>query len=113
MAHAGPHRPQSGLTLPGWHRAALATVSHSGIDLIMQDATHAGGIPPRLAHRGRERGVAQSFGDSIKGARRLRLRVPGKDLSDHGRFDGIESQTTGVPGTFGIEQIAIGGDSPG
>src|SRR5690242_18752461 len=77
MTHARPHRPQSGLALPGWHWAALDTVSHPGIDLIMQDPTHAGGMPPRLAHRGRELSVAQPLGDSIEGARRLRIRVPG------------------------------------
>ena len=113
MADAWPHGPQSGLALPGWHRVALTTMGYPGVDRIPEDAPHAGGIPSRLTHGGGELGVGEVFGDPIEGVGRLRIRVPGKDLGDHRRFDGIESQTAGIPGTFRIEQIALGRYGPG
>jgi hypothetical protein len=113
MADAWPHGPQSGLALPGWPRVALATMGHPGLDRIPEDAPPAGGIPARLPHGGGELGVGEPFGYPIKGVGRLRLRVPGKARGAHRRFDGVESQTAGVPGTCRGEQRAIGGDGPG
>ena len=90
MADARPHRPQGGLTLPGGHRAPLPTVGYPGRDCIAQNSPYAGGIPPWFAHGRRKLRVTEPFGDAIQRAGRLRLSIPGKDVRDHRRFDGVE-----------------------
>ncbi len=113
MADARPHRPQGGLTLPGGPRATLPTVGYPGRDGVAQDPPHAGGIPTWFAHGRGKLGVTQPFGNAIERAGHLRLGLPGKDVRDYRRFDGIKPQAVGVPRAFRVQQVPIGGHGPG
>ena len=113
MTDARPHRAEGGFALARGHRATLATVSHPGIDWMTQDAAHAGGIPPCFARGRRELCVTEPFGDTLERAGHLRLGIPGKDLRDDRRFDGIKPQAVGVPRAFRVQQVPIGRHGPG
>ena len=113
MTDARPHRSEGGCALACGHRATLATVSHPGRDWMTQDAAHAGGMPPCFARGRRELRVTEPFGDPIERAGHLRLSRPGKDVRDYRRFDGIKPQAAGVPWTFRVQQVSIGGHGPG
>jgi hypothetical protein len=113
MAQAWANRPQRRLPGPGRHGAPLATMGDAGRDWIAEQAAHARGVPARCAHRGGPRHITASFRSAIEGMRGRRIRVPGKDVDDDGRFDGSKPQALRVAGTCRGKQRAIGGHRPG
>jgi len=97
------HRLERRFPVLGRHPLRAVGIGGPGVDRVLQDPAHRGGIPARLP-RGRDNLVlGQPFGHRIQGG--PVLQIPFEHLLHYGGFKLLHPQPVGVAGPLGIDPI--------
>jgi hypothetical protein len=104
VAVARPDRQQRRLAPAGRDHPGAVGQRPARIGRVAQDAAHAGGVPARLARRGRNLKVGQPLGQPVHG--RLRLQIPVEQLRHQHRLGPLYPDPGHIPGPLGVQPVA-------
>ena len=111
VAVARADRQQRRLAPAGRDHPGAVGLRPARIGGIAQDAAHAGGVPARLARRGRNAKVGQALGEPVHG--RLRLQIPVEQLCHQHRRIRLHPHPCRIPGAFRVQPVTERRRGPG
>ena len=110
---AGPYRLQGGCASACRHRMGPTTRGHSGRGGRAQKASYRGHMPAFSTSRRWSLGLTEALRHLIQAGRLAGLGIPGTHRRNHGGLDRVHTPPAGIPRALRIEEIPIGGSSPG